>query len=553
MLTKHLFASTLIAFTLIPGFLPIPGLNIQAQAADIEQYRRKYISFFPSEDSSLDEVLQAGMGAELPRFTYQMMKPTDMDLLTFLQAVKRFQKEHAGELAALKEKDNIKFGDKVVPWSETKQVMESAYVFSPEWRFSDIRLTGPHKHEQNKSTYWAVHAESDLDLSLDIFKLTGEEPSKYATEEERWTLTKELKLNNLDSLLRKIKEATGVEIDMDNPLHRPLVLEALKLLPEFSDIEDEEPSEYLADEVEAAVNEDSFGALATAIKRLEDFILKGDVTAADMKADQVKIGFGDKETPASLGVKMDHGYKLIEYRMQNGQEVPVEVGFMKVRELGADKVSAQPIIVARDYELGDQVKEYPKSGINVGLKAGTTSLGFSGTGEPQNMFSPQVQLDIESNMASLTGVSELYGTLTGGVALPVTAKFDSNVSALGATVEIGVLKKFYMRQLIFNAGIRGGVLMGFLKAPSSSVLNTGLDSSFVPGESYSNMGFGATALIGLHYQATADVIFGLDLGYRIFMGSNEWKTGKDSKASDANLGGLSSNGPVINLFANFAL
>lgn len=577
------------------GQLALPVL-----AADTEQYQRKYITFFQAEDMPLNAFLIQTFQTGLPRFSYHLLAPSGpTELLTFLQAVKRYQKEHAGELAAKTEADSVQFGDKVVPWSETKRIMDSAYVAAPVWAYSPIVLTGPHHHKEANPPYWAIHAESTLSLTLTMFKLASDVPEQYSQNQQAWSLVREIKIGDTDKLLGMIKEQTGVEINLDDPLQAAAFLEALKQLPGYGDalqkVVSSNPAEYMQGAVQQQVTAASLVSLLTDIKKQPDFVLKGQVTAAEMKENKVTVGFGAKETPASLGVKMDHGYKIIEYRQQGDKEVPVEVGFMKIRQINQQDAQAQPIIVARDFEIGDQYKEYPKTGVQVSIKGGTSSLGLMSvspfptinplTGQPmvesEQMFSPFGELSVEYSLAPLFGVSELYAILNGGAGMvtkpnpmaQIPGQFPGQFPTTGvlpgqepqATVvlgELGVKKKWYFRQLIVSAELRGGMMMGLLQDPALSQTfqqpGFGQPTFGQPGfgqpvqtETLNQSTFGGTLLVGGHYQLTPDWILGLDLGWRFYMNGGALWSG--------NLGprqltyGLSSNGPVIQLFANYAL
>lgn len=546
---RSLMALTLIVggVTSVSAFVSTPV----ARAADLEEYQRKFISFYQNRPVSYDKYIIQGFQRELPRFDYQLLGTGGADnLLEFLRLVKLYQQENAGQLASKQEGDNIKIGDKVVTWSDTKRIMDSAYVFSTDWIWDDPDLGNLRRKSKNSST-WLIDLQADLKLELDIFKLSGSEPTLYNSMNTSWRISKTYEISGFDDILEAISDATGGVADPENIAIQGMIVEVLKQLPFYADLLDQDPQTTLRAEAEAKLANDGSTGLATDIKRLNDFILKNQIESANMTADQVQVKLMGSETVDTLGIGLDHGFKVIEYRLQNGQEVPVEVGFAKVRELDASKFRLQPIIVGRDYEAGDQMIEHPKSGWGIGFSLGTVPLGFEGQTE-QNQFVPQASLDVEVNLAEATGISELFFTFLGGLALPQQANLSqanvpsgisvaAGTSALPIDLEIGLMKRWYMRQLIFSLGLRGGVL-------ASSLLGTGLENTPTA------MALGGGAYAGLHYQASADMILGLNLGWRYFTGSEYMvgTPGEGAPRSRVAYPGLNSNGPLIQAFMNFS-
>ena len=145
---------------------------------------------------------------------------------------------------------------------------------------------------------------------------------------------------------------------------------------------------------------------------------------------------------------------------------------------------------------------------------GTTTLALGGGSLGKfpvqgNVLIPQFSYDTEYNTARLLGTSELYNTFNVSVNWPINYPLSSlrSTGVLSGLIEVGTLKRFYWRQWIFSAGIRGGYLLGALinhpNAPSS-----------VP----TQVSLGLTPTLGIHLQASPDLIFGLDLGVRIYPG-----------------------------------
>jgi hypothetical protein len=541
---RVLLAVTLGGGGLIPS---LPGLLPAARAAEIEEYQRKYISFYQPRSSSYDTHLIRGFRQGMPRFDYHLLRVAGsrLPLLEFLRLVKQYQQQNAGQLAGKKETDTVKFGDKVVTWSDTRRVMDSAYVMATDWRWGESRLANLRRREKN-SSHWLIDLQADLDLTLDIYKLAGAAPELYNTQTGHWTIGKTYELSNFGDVLEIVRDSTGGEVDPDNPLIQGVIIEVLKQFPFYADLLKTDPALSLAAEAESALAEDSFSGLLTDIKRLNDFVLKSQIESADMRQDQVTVRLSGNESVNTLGIALDQGFKVIEYRLQDGREQPVEIGFTRVREFKDDFFRLQPIIVGRDYEPGDQMIEYPKTGGAFGLGLSLVPLGFAGQSQQDQVL--QGVFDLEYSLAQTSGISELYLALTGGVAAPQQADSFAFVPsglavAPGATVipfnvEVGLLKRWYMRQWILALGARVGFLGG-------SLLGSGFESPPLA------LGLGGTALLGLHYQATADMLLGFNLGWRYF-DEAAFQTSFDSGSRPVAYPALISNGMMMQAFVNWS-
>lgn len=550
------FTCQILALSLLTsGLLVNPWMITQPiHAAELQEYQRKYISFYQVKPVPYDQYIIKGFQKELPRFDYQLLGTggKNQQLLEFFSEVKRYQQEHAGELAAKKENENLKFGDKVVSWSDTRRIMESAYVFVTDWSWGEPDLVSLRRRNKNNST-WLIDLSADLQLKLSIYKLSGPTPQLYSNLATSWKINKTYELNNFDDILQIAKESSGNVVDPDNVLMHPLIIEVIKKLPFYADLLKQPPESTLRAEAEktlAKMAEDGSTGLATDIKRLDDFTLKNQIETADMTQDQITVKLSGNESVNTLGIQLDQGFKVIEYRLEKGQEVPVEVGFSKVRELDNQRFRLQPIIVGRDFEAGDQMIEYPKTGAGIGFSLGTVPLSFAG--QAMNQFVPQASLDFEYNLAPASGISELYFTFLGGLALPQQADLsvasipdgrsvDSGAFVLPVDLEIGLMKRWYMRQLVFSLGLRGGIL-------AASLLGSGLDPAPTAA------GLGGTVLAGLHYQASADLMLGLNLGWRYFSDAEFTVATSNSSSPPAQVAypALTSNGPVIQAFLNYA-
>jgi len=488
---------TTLALTTLVTLIPF---TTNAYAAELQNYQRKYISFFEDQSTNLDELVIKGLELSLPRFDYHSLNMGNINFLSFLRSVKLYQKQHAGELASKNEKENVKFKDKVISLSQTNLIANSAYVFVPKLKFDDYSFSVSEKEDKDGSKKTTLTASSSLACTLSIYKIV-DEPYLYSEVHGSWSLKEEFeysgtKKSNEETIENKKKEIR--KVSSTYYFHD-------KAVTELSDDIDGIKGGYAPS--------GGFGDLIQSIRNLDDFIIKAQIE--DSNYFESKISFGDTEDTKTLGIRLDNGYKV--YEEKNGENV--EIGYMKIRDMQDKFAFAQPIIADREFEMGDQIKEYPKQGISLGLK-----LGYHNYIHEKSLYNgnlPTLALDFESNIAGAIGISELYGAFDFfGAFPPITAGY------IPFGGEIGLVKKWYMRQFIIVADIRAGGLMGVIPNFEEDKKTETTDLSL-----------GFTGLLGLHYQISPDTIWGLDLGYK------SYEIGETTA--------MKSKGLVVNLFANY--
>ncbi|HEY9842545.1 MAG TPA: hypothetical protein V6D23_18930 [Candidatus Obscuribacterales bacterium] len=493
---QRILASLMVAAVALPTMTAPAWSQGDAQ---IQHYQRKYISFFYPQDFPLNDALAKAFQTGFPRFDYHLASTSlHLDFATFLQQTRSYEQQVAGDIAAGRTVADPRFGDKVVSWSETQQISKSAYVFVPVWDMDAVRIDGPYPTKSDKplEAAWTMHAVNNTSLNMQLWSLAGE-PQRVKDIDSSWTVTKDnayiLQLDQIIAAASRYNEGKSEDDKID--LQKSLSEEQRKgLLAELrknntvnsalSRIEGQDPYQYMMAD---AVKDVGYSGVIGTVQRMPEFLIRAELDEPDMAHDRVTITLGEGETPQSLGISLDSGYKIVEY--VKGSNQTKEVGYVKVRELGDKDLISQPIIVGRDFELGDQVVEYPKSGVGINLRGGVSMdpafKGLNGGGGA---------LDLDFNIGPALGVSELYFSLSGGYYLGGTPKVSSPTAAsvgLGL-VELGLQKKWFWRQLIFALGLRGGASFG----------------------ENDNTGGGATALAGLHWQATPDFGLGFDAGWR---------------------------------------
>lgn len=532
-----LFASLSLCLSL--GQAPAAA---QSEAGELSVYERKYISFYPANYPELTAPLMQAFVRELPRFGYHSLDlPAGTTLDDFVAQVAAHQQAHAGELAAAQEVPSLRFGDKLVSWGETQRIMNAAFVMVPQWQFGELELKNLHK----KNGRWLIDLSAPLTLGLSIQQIRDGAARPYASAYDQWSVSQSYPIDNMTSILESIQSASGGLADPENPLVQPLILEALKAMPFYQNLLALPPQEVLLQPAVERLQDANYDALMQNIKRLDAFLLKNQISDLQPERDWVRVTLSPGETASSLGQALDQGFKVMEYRLENDREQAVEVGYVKVRELDASQVGLQTILARRELELGDQLIEYPQLGYQIDILGGTAAIGLEG--QEQDLFAPALGLRGAFSLAKALNISELYGLLSFGASLPLQRSADNTESfpgqsvnadamALPLSLEIGLLKRWYLRQWMLELGAQGGVLGGVL-------LNSGLEETPV------TFSPGLTLLAGTGWQFNPDFAVGLQGGWRFFV-PGSWEGGEDNKVR-ANYPGLISNGPLLQLYANF--
>ncbi|MFA5832171.1 MAG: hypothetical protein WDA22_01730 [Bacteroidota bacterium] len=221
-------------------------------------------------------------------------------------------------------------------------------------------------------------------------------------------------------------------------------------------------------------------------KKMEDFKLTGGVT--ETSGFGINLNLGSRE-----GVGLDDSYWVEELVEDEAGNIKKERrGFVKIRKVGNNKknesdVSYAQTITGSNYSPGLNVTEIPLIGINGIGGFGKIPIKISNSKnvfifpdgktftlrideDYSGMFGPTAAL--QASLAGATNVSELWLNMSAALGFPnMTGKFifkdysssplkdDSSKNAgpgLGGYVDVGLLKKFYLRRfgLILQADMR---------------------------------------------------------------------------------------------------
>ncbi|MBF2053275.1 MAG: hypothetical protein IGS03_07390 [Candidatus Sericytochromatia bacterium] len=557
---------------------------VAEQPPALETYQPRYISFYQAQQSQLDAFLVRFFQRELPRFDYPLIL-SEGSLPDFLARARQYQSEQAGLLAAGQTPEDLRFGERVVTWSQTRQVLDSAYVFAPRWAFSPLEISGPEYSGQTEGQGWYLVLKSRFSLDLPLYKVREDQPQALTAFQENWQIVKLLRMD-MPLLRQRMQDELGAS---PAPEDTAAFLTTLRRLPPFDQLlpalESQDPARYLQDtarkvlelelsspEKMAKLSDQALvlglsgslnllhpdglkqsGAflegvsalyklqnLLAEIRKTPEFQLKGQVSAFDPQSDLSQLSLSESESVSSLGIHLDAGYRIIEYRQTPEGMQPVEIGFTKVRALEEQQFSVQTILAARPFEPGDQHLEYPKTPFELRLRGGTGSLALLG---PRSGIyadtAPEFSGTLYYSLAQALGWSETYLGLNGAYGMVgwpgVRGRAPpANVSAL--TGELGLSKRFYFRQLMLAVGLR----LGFMNGVQSDGPSTLSQSTL-----------GGTPFAGAALQLNPDLILGLDLGWREYPAAGtRWR----SSAGDSDLCyGLAASGPVFGLFLNYQL
>lgn len=547
-LTALLLSTSLLILPTLPAVAQTP------EVAETEYYQRKHISFFQRQKTALNHHLPTYLNKNFARFNYHLLDSTyPMDLANFLTSVKAYQQQIAGQAAANQSQEDIRFGDKVVTWSDTQQIMKSAFVFASHWDFTPIKLSKVTpkelsedskgkfkddflpsnayteiiteeetdsktntKKQVRKKRYWEVTAGSDLQLQVEIFDLSKSAPQKYEELRQAWDfedthyITRR-DISEAERIMRRSPALRNHSFDISADRDQGYLLQ----IDRFVRIQRENPwDKYESRAVQELKESDGWASsIVFRLRNMDAFALKGQVGELNAQTDRFNVSFGDKESNASLDVSIRDSYRIYESRMEGNQTRNVEVGFAKIRGFQGGDVRMQPIITGRDPEPGDQIKETPKSEFNLDLSVGTLPFNYNNS---VNLFNPAgfLSLEFATNATSYADVQrELAEKDSAQERANYLRGFDTESNFLlgGAVgggsghtfgdVHLGPIFRNFNRQLVFSWGFLFGWFM-----------HTGGNED----EFLTYNAFGLTPQVGVQWQATPEIQLALDAGLRLY-------------------------------------
>lgn len=545
-LRAPLTLSVLLAASLV--MTPLSGLSQPALAQSFQSAQnsstpktRPIVAVLPTRSTPYNNLLLQVLRRDLPDYEPTLINVSLGD-------------DPAAALAAIRAaKDagtaRIRLGDRELSEIETRWLLESEMLLVADWSYTPLNLSGPHAPTAADGS-WTFRLESDLNLKLDQHRLDSDQAEPLQTLTETIKVGKEIPIPDVANLQRLVQGVSGIEVDINNGLHQAVILDVVRKIPTFQQLMQQDPASYLEAESGQALAASRFANLSAALKNLN----------TPPKPDTIASSDGDTITlQPDEEARIDTFYLFQETSKRGSRDVTETIGFGKVRGFEDDKPVLQ-IIGGKDKVTGKEtVVRNSKLGLNVDLRLGTVPLWITGGAQLQGQIfaeqflRPAGQLDLEYNIGQWFGVSELFLTLGGGAALPITMdQFSMTLpppvqgvpvqnplaSALGITGELGLLKRWFLGQLIIDAGASGGILYGML-------MNSGVNGQFGP-ENPTTLTFGGTARLGASYQFTPEFIVGLHTGFRYFA-DGYWL----ASLGPVGFGPLSSWGPILQLNASY--
>jgi len=474
------------------------GTKEELEKGKIGKYERKSISYFQtyyqvSMDRKHQEVIERGIrgAVEQGRFDYNAI-PIDVDNINDLaQVIARYVDQVKLDRAKAQAREDYRFKEKLVTGADLERIINSAYIYIPI-------LT---KYKEGKIVTWTGTC-----LGVTV----GAQVTFYHI--------KPLYVN-------------GQLDDVQIAVLKTIVAESSKCQSEAKVvvngkvIRGEPENRWNA--FESAVNGPFTGLarkIQVTLRKIPEFQLAAQVQSSG--SNSITFEFGRQSD-----VELDAGYKVYEEMASKGKNY---IGYVKVRKVGDEKAKppvssrAQKIIQKEKIEAGTEIKEYPQLLLNGYLRGGIMPIDQSQLASGASSIAPALLGGFEYDLARFIGISELWGNVEGHFA------FGSKASNLG--VEGGLVKKFYIRRLALDLGVRGGLdLIG-----RDPVQNESHDYSYYQDQ------FGLTGFGGLELLLTPWLSFTGQAGYRIYNHPDTWVMEKKEKENNDTENPGTINGPVVN-------
>lgn len=547
--------TTLLGLLLAMPAVSIATLAAGPAWAKLEKYERKSISVLASEDNVLNRLFTQGF-VDLGRFDYDQIpvgKKSSSDPMMFLRQVKAYIKSIAADRAAGRAIPDQKFNDKVVSGEDLEKISKAAYLLVPNFEWGEVSIGDivrpDEDSEDDHLSYLKLMVDFPLTLTTQVINVDEEKVVKQFSHTQHVFM--EVRSHHREggsdrearAHLERVAQALRnggppALAHLVSPQNQLRILRAMspdqiaKINAEAERKSGKERDAYLAaaslehDPNKAIVNEykvyDSLdsrqwealeraqqaidqqgegsplhqllsninmpmGVIPNAInvaRGMQEFRITAPI--GELAGDSVKFGFG-----FDTGVDLDTWFRVeTTERDDSGNRRTIEKGWVKVSDVAQSVSTADNRLGWMGYEEGDQLVEYPKIGLNSHFLP-YLGLNLTPAGGLIGGFTWQMAYDIAPYMNRVSGrksqMPELFGTLDLGALIPLDGS-----SPLAGQAELGVVKKFFARNLGVYVGARGGGL--FAPNGSSSVTKM----------------WGGSALAGVNLQFSPDWL--IDLG-----------------------------------------
>ena len=399
-------------------------------AKELETYERKSMFIFPVQYGDFDNELCSPERQEFvankidQMFVKEFQRldffnvETDQPFQTFLDDAEAYIRENARDIAANRMEADGKFKEAMVTLDDLLKTLDNSFALVPY--VDDVQETVKTEtvEEDGKEKEVVTGYSYKVFLSFELYNVKSGE--KVRT----------VKVDNATSIMGMLMSGLG---NLQN--------EAVKGLTE---LETERENQF-----RGCVS----GLMTVAKKKmrsLPEFQIKA--VASTVTASMIGFDMG-KDT----GIVMDQRYKAYTYDAEGKKKM---TAFAKIRKIDQSYSEAQ-VLIGRSEE-GDQILEDPKLGINIYAGMGFAPFKMeAGTAEFITGQHLAFLIGAEYNLAQFTSISEFYIAVNGRFYSPQFEDIESapdfneiwDMSV--ATIDAGIVKKFYLSRFAVTTGIYG--------------------------------------------------------------------------------------------------
>jgi hypothetical protein len=469
----------------------------ESEKGKIGKYERKSISYFKTYyqvqmDQRHQEVTEKGIrgAVELGRFDYNAIPIEVENINDLAQLIAKYVDQVKLDRAKAQGREDYRFKEKLVTGADLERIINSAYIYTPTVTKFKMERTSKTVHDsktgQNTTkNYWNATVGADVTF---------------------YHVTPQYVNGQIDSVQLSVLKIISKEATQDK---------------EITILNPEEKAKWGA--FDSAVNNPFLGLarqLQVELRTIPEFQLTAQVQSSGWNS--VEFEFGKQSD-----VELDAGYKVYEEVAGKGKTY---IGYAKVRRVGDEKSQppvssrAQKIISKEKIEAGTELKEYPQLLVNGYLRFGLLPIDQSDLNADAGSMAYGPVAGLELDLARFIAISELWFSAEGYYAMASDASF------YGA--EGGLVKKFYLRRLALDLGVRGG----WSRVTRADEINDG----------YMQDQFGVTPYGGLELLLAPWLSVTGQVGFRLYTGGTEWEKEGDSRS----LSEVTTTGPAITFGIN---
>ena len=447
----------------------------EMEKGKIGKYERKSISYFKTYyqvqmDQRHREMMEKSIrgAVELGRFDYNAIPIEVENINDLAQLIAKYVDQVKLNRAKAQAKEDYRFKEKLVTGADLERIINSAYIYTPTvTKFQLERITKTVHDTMTGQTTTKNYWKATIGADVTFYHVTPQ----YVNDQ-------------IDNVQLSVLQTISKEATQDK---------------EISVINPEEKAKWGA--FDSAVNDPFLGLarqIQVELRKIPEFQLTAQVQSSSWNS--LEFEFGKQSD-----VELDAGYKAYEEVQGKGKTY---IGYAKVRKVGDEKAQppvssrAQKIIQKDNIEAGTELHEYPQLLVNGYIRLGFLPIDQSKLESGASSTAPALIGGLEYDLARFTNISELWFNAEGYIAMASDAYF------YGA--EGGFVKKFYIRRLALDLGVKGGW--------SRMTLSYG--GSY---DGYMQDQYGVTPFGGLELLLAPWLSVTGQVGYRVYTHSDQWQ------------------------------